>query len=137
MAVGRTVIGPVRRGRGFSRMVAAMVLAVAAIPLLAVQPAHAGVGLAVVPDFPTNVTPGQTDVPASISITNLSSGAQAVGNITLSGITLVPSCSNFNAGCAAGTADPGTFEVSATAVGVAGSACAGMVFSVTVVSAAT
>jgi len=88
--------------------------------LLPVPMAVAGVGFSVVPDFPTTVTVGQTNQPGTYTITNNSDGSQAVGNVTINQMTMVPSCSNFAPGCAAGTADPGTFDLSATGVGLAG-----------------
>ncbi|MDQ6945461.1 MAG: hypothetical protein M3256_04135 [Actinomycetota bacterium] len=115
-------------------------LAFAAVPFVVSTPAaFAGVGLGVIPNFPSPVSVGQTAVPASITITNLSNGPEATGNVTLTDVTLVPSCGTFsaNSDCPAAGADPGVFKVSATAVGRSGTACAGITFAVTVANPAT
>ncbi len=125
-------------GRTATRIVVA--LAVAAVPFaIAVPSAFAGVGLGITPSFPASATVGQTNVPGSITITNLSNGAEAGQSVTLSDITLVPSCGAFTSGsdCAVASADPGVFQVSATGVGAAGTACAGDTFTVTVSDAVT
>ncbi len=57
--------------------------------------AQAGVSLGNSPDIPVPngpVTVGQTNLASMLTITNVSTQAQATQNITLSTITLVPSC---------------------------------------------
>ena len=54
------------------------------------------------------------------------------------GITLIPSCGQLGlfSECAIGGADPGVFQVSASAAGAAGTSCAGMQFAVTLIDPA-
>ena len=111
------------------RAVLATMLGLGAMPFLGVGPAHALVS--VVTDFPTPVTVGQTNLPASLTIAN---GA----GVTLTTITLVPSCAIFTDGCPGGFADPGTFTISPTGSGTGGAdACTGRTFNIVVVNAAT
>jgi hypothetical protein len=127
-----------RRGGRSLRLVVA--LAVAIVPfVIAVPAAFAGVGLSVTPNFPSPVSNGQTNLPASVTITNLSNGAEASGTVTLSVIHLVPSCAKSGTGvnCPAAGEDPGVFQINSPVTGAAGSACAGDTFVVTVVDAAT
>ena len=112
----------------FALAVAFTLLAAIAIPI---SPAYAGVGLGVVPDFPTVVTVGATNQPATFTVTNVSDGDQAAGNVTLDNLLFVPSCSGFITLCAVGTADPTTFDLSPTGTGLAGSACGGTTFTIT------
>jgi hypothetical protein len=105
-------------------------------------PAWAGVGLSAFPNFPSSVTVGDTGVPASVTVTNNSDGVEAVGNVTITSLRLVPSCSratSLDPECdtAPSVADPGTFTLSATGAGQAGTACAGQAFSITVSNPAT
>jgi len=103
-------------------------------------PAAAAVGLTVSPDFPTSVTPGQTNIPASLTVVNNSTLVEAIGEINVSSLRMVPACSNpGDAGCdeAGSVADPGAFVLSPTGTGRAGTGCAGQVFDITIVSAAT
>ena len=87
-------------------------------------------------DFPNAVTVGQTGVPASITVTNTSTPPNAVGNVTLGTITLVPSCGTFAFTCDPAFADPGVFSLSPTATGEAGTVCAGTTFTITVIDPA-
>jgi hypothetical protein len=72
-----------------------------------------GVGLGITPIYPSLVIVGQTGVAAQLSIINNSTG---VGPVTLTGITLNPSCLDLV--CA--TPDPGVLQFSPTGVGVGG-----------------
>ncbi|MDQ1428137.1 MAG: hypothetical protein QOK39_1613, partial [Acidimicrobiaceae bacterium] len=101
--------------------------------------AFAGVGLGVVPTFPSPVTVGQAGLAASVTISNLSNGAEATGNVTLSDITLVPSCGTFtpNSDCPVAGADPGVFQLSAVGHGRSGTGCAGVTFTITTSNPAT
>src|SRR5437660_574084 len=105
-----------RGGRLRPLAIVAAVVAVVASPFLSIDAARSqvsGVALSINPGWPTTVTVGNTNVPANVVIINNSQGADAVGNLVLDQITMVPSCSNFVAGCAGGTADPATFLLSA------------------------
>ncbi|MGH9280355.1 MAG: hypothetical protein ACRD12_19925, partial [Acidimicrobiales bacterium] len=86
--------------------------------------------------FPGTVTVGAAGLPASLTITNTSTGAEATGSVTLQAITLVPACATFDPQCA-GAGDPGAFALSPTGVGAAGSACAGRTFNIGVITPAT
>ena len=92
-------------------------------------PAQAGVGLSVTPDIvPNPVVVGDTDLPANLVIENASTGTDAAGTATLSRIQITMACGNQ--GDASGNCtlpDPGVFQPSSTATGVAGS-CTGTDF---------
>ncbi|MGI9089104.1 MAG: hypothetical protein ACR2HH_15405 [Chthoniobacterales bacterium] len=94
------------------------------------------VGLVVTPTFPAGVLIGQTGVPASLKIKNTSTGPESTGNVTVSQITLVPTCGNASSHCVGG-ADPGVFQLSPTGTGRVGTACAGTTFTVTTVDPST
>ena len=95
---------------------------------------------------------GQAGVPGSITLTNANTGPDVgttnvvcgagagapCGGANERGIELVPACAiQDELTCATGNADPGVFEVSSAARGRAGSACAGMAFTVAVSDPAT
>lgn len=107
--------------------------------------AHAGIGASGVPSFPTSVTVGQKNLPASIEIANLNSAADTLATNTVCnfgdggtcpandpGITLTPACGVIGAfsACAAVGADPHVLKISSTGLGAAGSACASMAFTI-------
>src|SRR6185295_12134491 len=109
----------------------------------------AGLGAAATPTFPTSVTIGNTGLAASIQLRNdnttpnTSSTVCNVGDalpcpVGELGITLIPSCGQLGlfSECAIGGADPGVFQVSASALGALGTACAGMPFAVTLIDPA-
>jgi hypothetical protein len=117
----------------------------AALTCLAFAPAaaQAAARLATQPTFPAQVTEGATALAGSLVLANTSSAPD--GSITVcnagdggacassQGIALTPSCgrpADFPA-CAPDAADPGVFAIAATAGGAPGTACAGMLFSVT------
>ncbi|MEA2349314.1 MAG: hypothetical protein QOG86_255, partial [Thermoleophilaceae bacterium] len=111
---------------------------VALATLFGVVPsAWAGVALGVVPNVPSSLTVGQELVPASLTIINQSSGAEAALTVTLTQITLVPNCGVqlSAADCPAGAVDPNVLRLSGTGVGEAGTACAGTVFTTSPVDA--
>ena len=120
-----------------------LALFVVLLPLgVGVPAAFAGVGLGVTPTFPSTVAVGQTGVPASLQILNASTPPESTGNLTVNTISLVPVCGTAAAvpgtgDCPVANADPGVFVLSPTAVGEAGTACAGTNFTVTVIDAAT
>ncbi|MCA1684153.1 MAG: Ig-like domain repeat protein, partial [Actinobacteria bacterium] len=94
------------------------------------------------PTFPTPVTVGQKGLPASLQIVNAATPPESTGTVTLNLITLVPSCGTDVVGpptgdCPLANADPGVFTLSSTAVGEAGTACAGITFTVMVIDPAT
>ena len=124
----------------------------AALSCLVLTPAvaEAGVGASAVPNFPTDVTVGNTGVPASIELRNTDTAPNA-GDINTvcnfgdgapcpaggPGITLIPACSQLGAFSACTGAEPGVFRISDLASGQPGTACAGMVFNVSLIAAAT
>lgn len=131
-ATGRRRLRRLSGGRSAACFLVALTVGV--IPfVVAIPAAFAGVGLGIIPNFPSTVTVGQTNVHGSVTITNLSNGPEATGNVTLSQILLVPSCGTFSSTsqCPAAGADPGVFAMSATGVGRAGTSCDGTIFTVT------
>src|SRR5687768_16629856 len=87
-----------------------LALALFLVSVWAAPPALAGVSIAVVVDFPSSVTTGQTGLPASISVVNNSYSTHATGSVTVTSLKLTPSCSTSNdPGCdaASSVADPG------------------------------
>lgn len=64
-------------------------LMVAAPMILWTTAAEAAVGLTPLADFTVNTVPGQV-APAQYTITNNSSGPEAVGAVTVTDITLIP-----------------------------------------------
>ena len=129
-----------RLPRSVRRIVAASLmvsLAVAIAPAVAA----AGVGMNVIPSFPFDVTVGQTAVAGSVSISNTSTnGFGEAGfdtdSLSVSAITLVPSCgsASFGSTCTVGFEDPGVIVPSpAMGTGQAGTACAGVSFTFSVI----
>src|SRR6185436_14409317 len=90
------------------------------------QNAFAGTALSVGPNFPDNVIVGQTAVPVSLTVGNGSTADE--GTITVSNVTLIPSCGNFTVNCT--SPDPGVFAVSANGTGKVGTSCAGDTFTI-------
>jgi hypothetical protein len=98
--------------------------------LSAASPAAAGVFFGAGPNLPSPLIVGQSGVPATLTITNLSNGAESGLNVALGAITFVGSCGTqaiTGADCPAGSTDPGVLAVSATGTGAAG-ACAATTF---------
>ena len=108
--------------------------------------AQAGVGAGATPTYPTVVTVGQTGVPTSIEVRNLNTtpdenNTNTVCNFTDPfpcfigdpGITHIPSCGGLGAQSVCAVADPGVFALVGPFVGVAGTACAGMTFNITLI----
>ncbi|MEA2716348.1 MAG: hypothetical protein QOI99_665 [Actinomycetota bacterium] len=121
-------------------VLAATVVAVLCGPFIGLIPsAYAGVGIGVAPTFSSPAQIGGTGVPASVQIANNSVAPDNVDPVTIQAITLVPSCGSplptGPGNCA--SPDPGVVSSSATGVGEVGTACAGIVFTITVVDAAT
>ncbi|HEX8156144.1 MAG TPA: calcium-binding protein [Solirubrobacteraceae bacterium] len=135
------------RARRAVATTATVLLGVPLVPAVA----HAAVAGSAQASFPSNgssVTVGQTGLLATLTLTNLNSGADAsatneICNVGESsppcvsperGITLVPSCKLLTGlQCTATGADPGVFALSATGTGVIGSSCGGMPFTITVI----
>ena len=96
--------------------------------------AWAGVALSTSPDIPEPngpVTVGQTNLVSKLTIQNTSTSGQAGLNVTLSAITLVPSCGVIaSVDCPAAFYDPDVFSLSATGTGEASTACAGQIFTI-------
>jgi hypothetical protein len=118
------------------RLEAGFLVACAALLGLA-SAASAGVFFGAGPNLPSPLVVGQTGVPATYTITNLSNGAEASLNVALGTITLVPSCgtqSITSADCPPANADPGVLTLSPTGTGAAG-ACATTSFTTSVVDA--
>jgi hypothetical protein len=99
-------------------------------------PAHAGVGLAMAPTYPSVVDVGQSSVPASLTITNGATGTEVVEQLNISNIQHTPSCGVGTFPCPTGSKDPGVFQINTPAVGSAGS-CVGMMFNVAISDAST
>jgi LPXTG-motif cell wall-anchored protein len=110
--------------------------------------ASAGLGISSAPIFPTTVTVGDTTLPAAIELTNQNTGNDVnVANTVCNngdglpcpvgdpGITLTPSCGALGTFSICTIDDPGVFRISPTATGAAGSACAGMTFTITLIDA--
>jgi hypothetical protein len=109
---------------------------------------NAGLGAGATPTFPTSVTIGNTGLPGSIKLQNDNTAPNDTSPSTICnagdaapcppggpGITLIPSCGQLGAfsACAPAGADPNVFQISPTAVGAAGTECAGITFAVTLI----
>jgi hypothetical protein len=112
--------------------------------------AQAGVGASAVPSFPAAVTVGNTGVAATVELRNANNDADAGATNTVCnfgdgfpcptgdpGITLIPACAQLGAFSSCTGPEPGVFRISDTATGVAGTACAGMAFNVSLIDPAT
>ena len=132
------------------RSVAATLAAAVMLLLLPATAAQAGVGASAVPSFPTSVMVGNAGLAATIEVRNTNNDANVGDTNTVCnfgdgapcpagdpGITLIPSCAQLGPFSACATPDPGVFRVSDTATGEAGTACAGIVFNVSLVDPAS
>jgi len=106
------------------------------ILLLSAIPCYAGFGGSATPDFPNQVTEGDTNLPVGLDLIPNITGTDT-GPVILTQITLIPSCGNQTGTgtCALGDADPGVFSVSASGTGAV--ACAGINFTIAETDAAT
>jgi hypothetical protein len=113
-------------GRLVRVAVGAVIVAIAS--LVPIGPAHAAVGLIAQPTWPSTMSVGDTGVPAVIRVENVSTPPDDDALMTVSNISLVPACEVAQAPCP----DPagGVFDLSASGVGRAGSACAGVTFTI-------
>ena len=140
-------LGPMWFVRG-AVAVAVLVSGLAMLPGAAL----AGSGGAATPFVPTPVTVGQTGVAASITLENRNNGAEAALTNTVcnagdasppcsfgeQGIVFIPSCSQLAAGqCTLAGRDPGVVAVSSNGLGEAGTSCAGLTFTTSVIDAAS
>jgi hypothetical protein len=115
-----------RRGRTRAVMLVGLLSSV-----VAAGRAEAGVGVGVAPTYPTLIVVGDTNVPVALSISNTSTPPESGGTLTLSLIRHTPSCgSDTPVPCPAANADPGVFLIKGPAIGLAGTACAGMLFTI-------
>ena len=127
-----------------SRCIVAMVTVSLSVVLIGSGVVDAGMGASATPTFPTAVVAGATGVPASITLKNDNTDPQVSSTICnlgdlppcpaggTAGITLIPSCGQLVGftECDPVGADPGVFQLSPTAIGQAGTACADMGFNV-------
>ena len=117
-----------------SRTVALAVLTMCVGFLAGAGPAMANPSLGPPASFTSPVTVGDTNVPATIQVQNVSSAPENAGTVTLTELKLVPSCrTSFGAfpdnDCPAGQFEPGVFALSTTGIGTQG-ACAGQQFNI-------
>src|SRR3954451_12894843 len=125
------------------RAVVSLVVVPIAATLLSTGTDHAGLGIGAAVNFPTVVTVGDAGVPASIQLQNNNTLPDTSGTVCNAGdpfpcpggdpgITLIPSCGQIGlfSACVPAGADPGVFDVSPSGVGEAGTACAGLTFSI-------
>lgn len=85
---------------------------------------------------PAVQTVGQTNLPATLTLTHANTGADTGLVNVVTNITLIPSCAvPGTPGCA--TANPGVYQASATGIGAAGTACGGEIFNISVMNATT
>ena len=114
---------------GIRRFSVRLLVLAAVLVVVPALPASAAVSLSMQTSSPATYTVGDTGVPATLHVTNNSNGAQAAGTVTLSQISLWPSCgAQQHTSCP--TPDLGVVALSATGSGVAGSACAGQTFTI-------
>jgi hypothetical protein len=114
--------------RRTSRWGLAATLATATCFTIAPSAAIADPFLTVAPTMPTTAL-GDTGVTGSLTLTNADTPPDTTATVNL--ITLVPSCGGLDASSACNVANPGVFNLSPTAQGALGTACAGISFAVT------
>ncbi|MDX6662036.1 MAG: hypothetical protein QOG09_138 [Solirubrobacterales bacterium] len=134
-----------------ARMSLAVTAAALGLSVMAPALAQAGVAAGAGVSFPTTVSVGDTAVPALITMSNQDTAPNQADTNTVCnagdgsppcgfpepGIVLTPACKQLSGGaCAVGGAEPSVFQISPTGVGQAGTACAGVAFSTTLVDAA-
>jgi LPXTG-motif cell wall-anchored protein len=125
---------------------AAVVAVVLSVAFLGPGLAVAGMGASATPTFPTSVLVGDSGIPATIQVENKNTPPNTSSTVCNAGdglpcpvgepgITLIPSCGELglDSKCTLTGADPGVFQLSATAIGMPGSECAGMAFDVSLV----
>jgi len=107
--------------------------------------AQAAISAGMTMSFPISVSEGQKGLSAWIALHNLNSPPDTTATNSVcnagekaclgdSGVIVVPSCKQIvNGVCTAAGADPGVLTISPTATGRAGTACAGVTFTTSVV----
>jgi hypothetical protein len=139
--------GTVRTWARTVRGAAAVIVILLSFLFMGSGVAEAGLGAGAAPSFPSNVVAGSTGLSASIKLENDNTAPDTSSTVCNAGdalpcpandpgITLIPSCGRLGtfSECALAGADPGVFQVSGTATGQAGTACAGMSFDVKVIN---
>jgi hypothetical protein len=104
-----------------------------AVMLGAASTASAALVFAVTPSFPSTMTIGQSDAPASLRIENHSTGIEALLPATVTSITVVPACGTpavTGGDCPDAEKDPSVLRLSGTGSGAGGSSCAGLSVSI-------
>jgi hypothetical protein len=116
-----------------------VVVSLFGISPLMVPPALAQAGLGVVLDLPRHMTVGQAGLPGSLAISNANTPPLDGAANGVVDITLIPSCEapSPGRGCIPESGDPGVWAVDSPAIGRAGTACAGVAFTVAVRDPAT
>ena len=91
--------------------------------------------VSITPNFPAAVSVFDQAVATSLRLQNTSNGANVADSLRVDSIFFTPSCGQQVAQftCPAGSEDPGVFQPSATASGRAGTACAGVTFTISLV----
>ncbi len=120
-----------------SRLVRATLPVASLVVMLGASPVWGGVGLGIAPTYPPFLEVGQTNQAVSLTITNVSNGAEATGTLTLSDIKHTPSCGTDTAPCPPGQEDKDVFLVKGPVTGRAGTACAGKTFNIGTPNATT
>ncbi len=114
--------------------------ATCAVGLVAASPAWSAASMSVSADLSSGLAVGKQGVAGSVTVTNTSTAPQNNEGSTLSlqSLTLVPSCgqSAVAADCPPAFREPGVVAVNADAIGAAGTACAGVAFSVATIDPA-
>lgn len=120
-------------------LAAALVLCVAVA-----DDATASVGLGASPTFPSPLTVGQENVPASLTIRNLSTAPDDAGVVIIDQVRLTPACGSPESPCPRFPSfrrEPGVYLVYPAAVGASfgpdDQACLGRTFAVSLVDAGT
>lgn len=99
--------------------------------------AFGSVGLSINQAFPSGATVGATNLAGALTLTNTSTAPNTTGNMTISGIRLMPGCgSTGTVANLCSTPDPGVFSY-VTATGRTGTAFAGLTFTFSVINAST
>src|SRR5262249_18011607 len=102
-------------------------------------PAQGGIGLAIVLDLPAEVRVGDSNVDATLTLTNMNTDGDALSANLVFDISVTPSCGEraLAGSCPTGGEDPAVFAIDPVATGRQGTACDGVVFSVAERSAAS
>ncbi len=136
------LLSPVADGGRVGRLLRGVVAwAVGCGTLVVEVPSASATGRVTSTVSPTAVTVGQASVSGSILLTNSSTAPESAGGVTISTITMVPSCDVTTAtalgDCPLASADTGVFQITGSGTGAAGTACAGTTFVVTTLDAQT